>query len=761
MLSVGTDGALHADQLLKGFDLREHSIISVFYEQKAGHLFLGSHTNGLYVIKRRVFQPMTSELSNNVFYGQTLADGNSIVTATGIRFSRDPKTGQAISKRLPAIAKANSWGGYSVIKDRVGHFWTKKAGTLFCLDSTGVKKLKSWTLSGPITLLYQDTQDRIWMGTNNLGLYYIDPFADQPVPRQFETSKLRDISWLERQHEDWLWIGTGYGLFKLDLRNGKLTKIEELHDFYIRSIHVPQVGEEVWITTYADGFFLLKNGKLTRFPLDKDGYLASSHCIFEDRNGFFWVTTNKGLFQIQRADLLKYAAKPFPIYYHYYSKGAGFNTNEFNGGCQPCAVRMENGFISLPSINGLVWFAPEQIKPEVPSQPINIDELIVDNKLVALDKREVIVPAGRPQMDVKINTAYFGDPYNLHLSYRVYKDEKPLTQWKDIDRTLKFSIPFTGGGSYRLCIRKITGFGHKNQLYKNITLQVEKQWFETWLFFISMVFATVLLIAIAVRMRLHRVQMRNHELEKQIGERTSELQVALVELESSQSQLLKQIHLQSHMMASIAHDVRTPLHAAIQVSQHMKKLIRQNQNEHALAMAENIQDVMVRVKDTLESLLTYVKLAIYKREMKKDLVDLHQLLERNFKLYANSGKIHPNTFINEIPVGTMSRSVPQLLDIVVHNIVDNANKYTDAGTVRAYIQHAPASIILVIEDSGYGIPVPAMEWLNATEASTLPVASTGIGLVIIKELAPFAVNNLHVKLLSPGTAFYLDLATGE
>ena len=283
-------------------------------------------------------------------------------------------------------------------------------------------------------------------------------------PQFFAGGHLSNISWIQHESKETLWLGTGKGLYRIHLPSKKIFRVEGLANIYIRSLHIPDGRNELWITTYSNGIFLLKDGKLTQFPPDKEQYLSSAHCISEDKNGYFWVTTNKGLFQISRADLLAYAKRPFELYYHYYSKISGFNTNEFNGGCQPCAVRAPGGILSFPSIDGLVWFVPERIRPELPNQQIFIDKADADDSSMVFDRGMVSVKAGVPQILVKVSTPYFGDPYNLRMSYRIFKGDEPLTEWKTLEESKNIAVPFHGGGNYTLNVRKVSGFGSE-QLY--------------------------------------------------------------------------------------------------------------------------------------------------------------------------------------------------------------------------------------------------------------------------------------------------------
>ncbi|MHA4742067.1 ligand-binding sensor domain-containing protein [Dyadobacter sp. MSC1_007] len=759
-LSVATDGDLRVSTLLEGFAFQSVHIKSVFFDRRTGRIFLGSLLEGLYIVEKQSFQSVMADqpVSHDVYYGQALASDNSIITPQGIRFSMDRRTKKVVSQRLNALAGQIDWDQYSVLIDREGKIWSKKAKELFCFDSTGSSIIGRFTLPGSVTALYQWEDHRIWIGTTTAGLYYLDPTRPDKQPMPFVMDHLPDISWIERQGNETLWIGSGQGLHKVHLPTRTVSHIKGLENIYVRSLHIPAGNNEIWITTYADGIFLLKNGKLTRFPLDKNRYLANAHCIIEDYNGFFWITTNKGLFQISRKDLLSYAQSPFPLYYHYYSRASGFNTNEFNGGCQPCAIRMRDGIVSLPSIKGLVWFRPEQIRPEQPGPNIFIDDILINGKRVSVSQGVISVSAGESELDIQVNTPYYGDPYNLNLSYRLFKNGKPVTNWKDLDTSMKLSIPLFGSGNYKLRVRKLSGFNARNYGYKDIDIQIRNRWYQTTGFYaFSGLIASILLVFL-VRNRINRIQSRNNMLEMQIGERTKELKATLSKLETSQSELLQQIHLQSRLMASIAHDVRTPLNAAIVVTRQMKDLIRKQQNDRALVFNENIEDAMIRVKDTLESLLAYVKIQIYKRDVKKEYVDLHQLVEKSFSLYSDSIKVYPNTFINEIPENIKVLSSGQLLDVIVQNVVDNSNKYTDAGMIRAFVTTEDGGMKLVIADSGYGLPEKILDWLNDVESKASPTGNAGIGLLIIKELAPFAVEKFEVRLLDPGTAFILQFS---
>ncbi len=76
-----------------------------------------------------------------------------------------------------------------------------------------------------------------------------------------------------------------------------------------------------------------------------------------------------------KKDLLDYSdKKTTDIYYQYYDKYAGFNTNEFNGGCQPCRIICRTDIVT-PSMNGLVMINTVESGMELPDKNIFINRI--------------------------------------------------------------------------------------------------------------------------------------------------------------------------------------------------------------------------------------------------------------------------------------------------------------------------------------------------------------------------------------------------
>ncbi|WP_177194026.1 two-component regulator propeller domain-containing protein [Dyadobacter sp. SG02] len=752
------NGDLKATLILSGFNFDKQQLTAVYHDEKAHRVFIGSQFTGLFVFTRNKFTTLATPYpgADQVYGGQALLNKNSILSNQGIVYMADD-SGNTTSRQFPLITTSVFWAKSSILRDDKGFIWCKRAEKLMMFEPDGSAIRASWILPSEVTQLYQGPDKTIWIQTRKEGLYTMTaPLAAGSRPALFLKGPLINISWVVEQPAGTLWVGTGQGLFRISRKTKQVSAIKGLEGMYVRSLHISPNNTDIWITTYKDGFFLLRNGKLTRFPLDRKGYLANAHCIVEDKNGFLWIPTNRGLFQVLKKDLWDYADKPTEIYYHHYSKNDGFNSNEFNGGCQPCAVRMPSGVVSLPSMNGLVWFKPEQISAEIPDKKIVIDRIDIDRKTVVAPGKRITFLQNQKQLRLEVNTSFLGNDYNVEFSYTLTKRGNAPTpaDWLAVDAPVPnkatITISSLGKGHYTLYIRKKNGFGTDNYGYETVDIDVPPFWYQTWWFYLSVALAVPLAVFFYLKHRIRSVQRQSRLLELQISERTSQLQGTLRDLESSQNELLSQMHLQSRLMASIAHDVRSPLGAAIIVAGEMQKMIERQEFGMVSLFGKNIEDALRMVKGSLEDLLAYVKIQVYKHEPKSERVALQELLEENMQLYGKNTKINSNTFLNLIPAGTFIDTHQQLLKIVIHNIIDNANKFTDNGEIRAYISRRDNRLQLVIEDTGRGISKELLAWFMEDKALA-PASQTGIGLAMIRELAPSVTERIEMERLEPGT----------
>jgi signal transduction histidine kinase len=730
--------------VLEGFDMDGMGVVTVYHDKVHKRVFLGTFTKGLFVCTEKQFRALkTGRNGEEIFYGQTSLGKDSIVAPGGIIFHGRNQPGRS---SLPDSVWSND--KYSITKDGSGNYWYKSYRRLFKLDHRLTTVLWSGVINNDnddqIGCLYAGKDGRLWIGAKYSGLYFLETSASRPEMRVF-MPELKGISYI-LDDRNVLWVGTLKGLFRVDLSRRKIDTIRGLESFYIRSLFIPRPGE-VWVTTYNNGVFLYRNGKLTNLPEDPQKYLATAHCIVPDGRGFLWITTNKGLFQLSYQDVLAYEkGGRKDLFYLYYGKDKGFNTNEFNGGCEPCAARLQNGDISLPSLDGLVYFSPDSIQPELPDKPIFIDAAELDKQRLEVGS-SITLPSGFHHLRLHVSTPYFGDPNNLRLYYSLVElGTRDSELWLELSDNKSIEFSSLHSGKYLLKIRKTANFGAGMTTEKQLVIHVQKAFYETFWFKALVTAILALLAFIYYRRRMDREKRKNYILEARVTERTHELREALENLRLSEQHLRKQGFIQQRLTAAMSHDLRTPLQYIMQVLGESGKQKTELDPEEIQIVYESLYNMFYLV----ENLIAYMKSLYTGDDSSLEVTDLHRLLEEKANIFRRLAAAKQVQIQNDTAPGCLALVNRQLLAIVVHNLVDNAVKYTRKGSIRLKAACDAKSIHIQFCDTGIGMPQPMIDWLNhyrpgISVTEQRPPSSDGIGLMMVVELLELINGSIAVR----------------
>ncbi len=137
--------------------------------------------------------------------------------------------------------------------------------------------------------------------------------------------------------------------------------------------------------------------------------------------------------------------------------------------------------------------------------------------------------------------------------------------------------------------------------------------------------------------------------------------------------------------------------------------------------------------------------------------DLHQLTENVFGVELLSSKAKNNKLINGIPKGVIINSDKRVLEFILRNLVSNANKFTENGSITVSIQPG-IKTSLCVTDTGVGMPVEEASKLfdeNNTRSTrgTKNEKGSGLGLLLVKEFINRLNGNIKLEsAIGKGTA---------
>lgn len=726
-------------------DIPDNNIVSFFYDETCNSLYLGSSNKGLLVIEKQGFYHISPTLkhtigTDGVYYALTKFKDDKVLSSTGEIFKKD---GETTKNNIAGFSDK-----YMLVIDNNEDIWTKNSRNLYQFkNNSNYNNYNHWKLNVSITCMTKAPDGKIWFGTfNEEGktggfIYYIDTKKANCKPQFF--LHVKEAPACIAVFNNTIWTGTWKGLYKYSIAEKKATKIKDFPTCQVRSLYVEPTGE-VWATTYGKGFFLLKDNRTTSFPTDKNGYLLTSHCIMEDANGYLWITTNKGLFQVKKQDVLNYADNKIEeVYYHYYNKNSGFPNNEFNGGCQPCGVYLNYKTFFFPSMEGVVYFNTSDISPILPNNPIYIDEVSIDNKLI-FSSDNIILNQNFGRISFTISSPYYGEPYNENIEFMLYGPVKQ--EWTPLtEKSVSFStLPH---GEYILKTRKLKGFGSQ-WIYKDIRFVVEPAFWQTSWFIILAVISTFILIFLIIKLRISYIRYKNTILENKVILQTAQLQETITTLRKTKDDLSKQIENHKRLIKSITHDIKSPLKFLSITGRY----IYNNIDNDKESVKENLQAMYTssfQLYHFVDNFLEYAKETNI-NDNESSPYSLYNLAKEKISFFKNIAQLQKTQLFNEIPVNYTTRINRHLLSIILHNLIDNATKNTFDGRVTLSAVADNNTLSISVRDSGKGMTkTDLIYYNNLLQGYINPEEenSKGMGLPMVAELLNILEGK--TKIISP------------
>lgn len=292
--------------------------------------------------------------------------------------------------------------------------------------------------------------------------------------------------------------------------------------------------------------------------------------------------------------------------------------------------------------------------------------------------------------------------------------------------------------------------------------------------FIS-VFAIFLVILLWYRNRLknksnYELRELNTNLERRVEERTIRLREENEERKKVQQQAELANETKNRFLATISHEVRTPINAIIGFCD-----LAINPDVH-----DDHQTNLKRVKDSSEHLLAlikdiidYAQIESGKMELKKFSFDIHNLIDSIVNAYyldASSKNIKLTHKVGD-NVPKFVKGDSDALRQILYNLIGNAIKFTDKGSIDIKVDLEEqdlktnnVKLKFIVKDTGIGISQLKQKliFMDFTQgggtSSSRRYGGVGLGLTICKYFIEFMGGSISVKSeKDKGSEFEFDI----
>jgi two-component system phosphate regulon sensor histidine kinase PhoR len=216
------------------------------------------------------------------------------------------------------------------------------------------------------------------------------------------------------------------------------------------------------------------------------------------------------------------------------------------------------------------------------------------------------------------------------------------------------------------------------------------------------------------------------------------------------TQLKKLEQVRKDFVANISHEIRTPI-TAIQGFADTLLDGALEDREHARRFIETIRANSRRIDSLVDDLMTISKIELGVIAVEKTDVafgDVAETVQATLQDKAARKGLALRTVIPS-DAGMLRADRDRLVQILT-NLVDNAVKFTDAGTVTIGMTDESGRTVLFVEDTGIGVAEKHLARLGerfyrVDAARSRNMGGTGLGLAIVKHLVKAHGWEMHIE----------------
>lgn len=229
-------------------------------------------------------------------------------------------------------------------------------------------------------------------------------------------------------------------------------------------------------------------------------------------------------------------------------------------------------------------------------------------------------------------------------------------------------------------------------------------------------------------------------LQAAVESRTQELHEAISRAETANQA-------KTAFLSVVSHELRTPLHTILGYTQLLQRQLAGEARDKLAIVANSSSQLLSLIDDVLD----FSRGEAFSVDLQLEAVNLHRLcrqLEESSRLLAGRRNNHFSVELDDgLPQAVLADE--QRLTQLLQNLIGNACKYTERGTIRLIVAPDPAAVCetpegtwyrlcFTVSDTGPGIPAAEQEHIFepfARASSRQRQPGVGLGLAIARQLA--------------------------
>ncbi len=185
----------------------------------------------------------------------------------------------------------------------------------------------------------------------------------------------------------------------------------------------------------------------------------------------------------------------------------------------------------------------------------------------------------------------------------------------------------------------------------------------------------------------------------------TESKIAEIELKTAKEKAEESNRLKTAFLANMSHEIRTPLNGILGFAELLEGELSEHENEELSSFADTIHKSGKRLLNVLDNILDISKIEANKMELTIKECNLNDVINNVVKMFDPLAKSKSLELNLDSEDGMMVLADADRITTVVNNILDNAIKFTEKGSIILHtgIDDIKSMAYFKITDTGIGI----------------------------------------------------------
>lgn len=701
--------------------ISDNTVSCIVEDAYSGNLWIGTNDGGLneYNRKNNHFSTYRADKRNaralqsdNIKCALPDAEGVYIGSHGGGLSYLSTRTKQIENFTFPKAVSFNN-SCYSLMDGKDGTLWVGSLIGLYRFDKN-TKQLSLHPLAQKyprlnsvlISVLYRDSKNRIWIGTEESLFVYANGKLEEWKDHTSDTPNLIQAFSILEDSNHHLWIGSSVGLYQAPDGNSK---------------------QQIRYST--------DNGLPNNFI----------HGVLEDGRGRLWITTNRGLscFDPSEQTFLNYTMQD------------GLSHEQFNayGAC-----KTKDGIFFLGSLKGITYFNPYEFvdNPFSPNavitgatilnQPVTDIKDGVSNYFQASNGRllGMSFPSNQKLFSIRFSVInYLSGRRNL-FAYKLEGFDEDWVYSTQAISSRGATYSNLPPGKYIFKVKACNNNGQWSNAPTEFFVHITPMWYQTW--WAKTLYAILILggLAFIVYFFIARAKMK--------------MKMQIEQLERHKIEEISQEKVRFYI--NMSHELRTPLSLILAP---LEELV-----EEKGKFDTQVQQKLSYVYRNGRKLLHLVNQLLDFRKAESGALPIHvamsnvgELASNVFTMFKENAQKRNITYLLESDLKESMLPIDKTyVEMMLTNLLSNAFKFTpEGGKITLSLWKKETSFGFSVKDNGIGIPPEKLSriferFYQANEHHQ----GSGIGLSLVKCLVEKHHGSIDVKSEpNQGTEFCVEL----